>query len=488
MSAETLARWQFGITTVYHFLFVPITIALSLLVAVLQTMWVKSGNERFLRLTKFYGKLFLINFAMGVVTGIVQEFQFGMNWSEYARFVGDIFGAPLALEALISFFLESVFLGLWIFGWDKLPKKVHLATIWLGAIGTLISSIFILVANSWMQNPTGAAYDAEGNLRAEMTDFAAVLLNPVAAATWTHVIFGAFMTAGALIMGAAAYNLVKLNQANGEVADVDDFRWATRFGAWVLIVASVGTILTGHFQGQIMTDVQPMKMAATENLENTESCAGFQIVPGLSVPCVLSFMAWNDAGAEVKGMNDLKSEYDAAVSSGQPLDSRNNLQVTAAAAKAGIYSGEQVDWVPPVWPSFWSFRLMMGLGCLGILIGIIVLVKTKGEKIPNGGKGWSALMLAAPLLPLIASSFGWLLTEIGRQPYLVNGVLSTSAAVSPGVTAVEVGITMVLYTLIYLVFAVVEVSLMLKYTKLGLPKVTEPQVQTDDDAPMSFAY
>ncbi|MDR1833333.1 MAG: cytochrome ubiquinol oxidase subunit I, partial [Propionibacteriaceae bacterium] len=238
MTAEALARWQFGITTVYHFFFVPITIALSLLVAVLQTQWVRTGNERYLRLTKFFGKLFLINFAMGVVTGIVQEFQFGMNWSEYSRFVGDIFGAPLALEALISFFLESVFLGVWVFGWDKLPKKVHLATIWLGSIGTLISSMFILIANSWMQNPVGSTYDPEQG-RAEMTDFVAVLTNPVALVTWPHVIFGAFMTAGGLILGVSGWSLAKAHKVagnaepSGQLAkDIDAHRYAVKFGAW----------------------------------------------------------------------------------------------------------------------------------------------------------------------------------------------------------------------------------------------------------------
>ncbi|MDR1768927.1 MAG: cytochrome ubiquinol oxidase subunit I [Propionibacteriaceae bacterium] len=490
MSAETLARWQFGITTVYHFLFVPITIALSLLVAVLQTLWVRSGDMKFLRLTKFYGKLFLINFAMGVVTGIVQEFQFGMNWSEYARFVGDIFGAPLALEALIAFFLESVFLGMWIFGWDRLPKKVHLATIWLGAIGTLISSIFILAANAWMQNPVGAEYDAAGNLRAEMTSFTDVLLNPVAIATWTHVVFGAFFTAGALIMGVAGWNLVKRNNEHPDSQDVPVYRWATKFGAWVLLVASVGTILTGHIQGQIVTDLQPMKMAASENLQDSATCAPFEIVPGVGVPCVLSFMATNDPGAEVKGINDLKADYDAKLAAGQALDDRNQLQVTAAAAKAGIWGQtDAVDWVPPVLPTFWSFRLMMGLGVLGILLAIFVLVSLRGNKIPAGGKGWTGLMIAAPLLPLFANSFGWLMTELGRQPYVVNGVLSTHAAVSPGVTALELGLTLVLYTLIYGVLAVVEVSLLLKYIKLGLPqRVEEPTVQDDDSAPLSFAY
>ncbi|MCL1838410.1 MAG: cytochrome ubiquinol oxidase subunit I [Propionibacteriaceae bacterium] len=487
MTAEILARWQFGITTVYHFLFVPITIALSLLVAVLQTMWVKSGNVRFLRLTKFYGKLFLINFAMGVVTGIVQEFQFGMNWSEYSRTVGDIFGAPLAMEALIAFFLESVFLGVWVFGWDKLPKKVHLATIWLGSIGTLISSIFILAANAWMQNPTGAEF---ANNRAQMTDLLAVILNPVAATTWTHVIFGAFMTAGALVLGAAGWNLVRVNREHPNSDDVADFRWATRFGAWVLIVACVGVVVTGHIQGQVLTDLQPMKMAAAENLQKTTDCAPFEIVPGLGVPCVLSFMATNDPGAEVRGMDDLAAEYSAKLAAGKPLDDRNQLQVTTAAAGAGIWGQKDaVDWIPPVMPSFWSFRFMMLLGVIGVAIGIYTLVATKGTKIPKGGKGWTAMMILTPLMPLFASSFGWLVTEIGRQPFIVNGVLSTHAAVSPGVTAFEVGMTLVLYTLIYAVFAVVEVNLMLKYIKLGMPHyLREPEVQTDEDAPMSFAY
>ena len=214
MSAETLARWQFGVTTVYHFLFVPITLALSFLVAILQTIWVRTGQERFLKLTKFYGKLFLINFAMGVVTGIVQEFQFGMNWSEYSRFVGDIFGAPLALEALLAFFLESTFLGLWIFGWDRLNKKVHLATIWLAAIGTNISAIFILAANAWMQNPVGFRFNPETN-RAELTNFADVMLNPVFLATFPHQITASWLVAGALMAGIAVWHLHRISRQTG---------------------------------------------------------------------------------------------------------------------------------------------------------------------------------------------------------------------------------------------------------------------------------
>ena len=215
MDQVTLARWQFGITTVYHYLFVPITIALSMMVAVLQTIWYKTGEDRFLQLTKFFGKLFLINFALGVVTGIVQEFQFGMNWSEYSRFVGDIFGAPLALEALLAFFLESTFIGLWIFGWDKLPKKLHLTAIYCAAIGTMLSAVFILAANSWMQNPVGSVFNVESG-RAEIdgvTGFGALFTNPVFVATILHTLTAAYMVAGGLIAGVSAWHLAKLNRA-----------------------------------------------------------------------------------------------------------------------------------------------------------------------------------------------------------------------------------------------------------------------------------
>ena len=225
MDSLGLARWQFGITTVYHYFFVPITIGMAFLVAGFQTAWYRTGKEKYLRLTKYFGKLFLINFAMGVVTGIVQEFQFGMNWSDYSRFVGDIFGAPLAIEGLLAFFLESTFLGLWIFGWDRLSKKVHLATIWIAATGTLLSAYFILAANSFMQNPVGYRYNPVTG-RAELTDFAAVLTNKVALVTFPHTIAGAFITAGGLVLGIALWNLLRHSDR-----DADSFRTAARAGA-----------------------------------------------------------------------------------------------------------------------------------------------------------------------------------------------------------------------------------------------------------------
>ncbi|MDR1512290.1 MAG: cytochrome ubiquinol oxidase subunit I, partial [Propionibacteriaceae bacterium] len=281
MSPETVARWQFGVTTVYHFLFVPLTIALSLLTAVLQTIWTRTGNAAYLRLTKFFGKLFLINFAMGVVTGIVQEFQFGMNWSEYSRFVGDIFGAPLALEALIAFFLESTFLGVWIFGWGRLSKGKHLMAIWLGSIGTFISSIFIIAANAWMQNPVGATFV---NGRAELDGlggFLEVLTNPVFLTQWPHTIAASFVTAGAFITAICLHKLIQAKKADGPEKDLKAFGFGVKFGAWILIAAGLCAVVTGDLLGKQMVETQPTKMSAAEGLAETPEAgkAPFTIVP-----------------------------------------------------------------------------------------------------------------------------------------------------------------------------------------------------------------
>ncbi len=493
MSTETLARWQFGITTVYHYLFVPITIAMSMLVAIMQTIWVRTGDEKMLRLTKFFGKLFLINFAMGVVTGIVQEFQFGMNWSEYSRFVGDIFGAPLALEALIAFFLESVFIGLWIFGWDRLPKKVHLLTIWMAAIGTMISSIFILAANSWMQNPVGARFNPATD-RAEMTSLVDVLLNPVALITLPHVLTAAYMTAGGLILGVAGWHLAKLGKPGTEKQrrDASAYRWATRFGAWVLLAAGAVSMFTGDIQGKIMTEVQPMKMAAAEALWEGEQGAGFSVftigtldgsadVFSIRVPGVLAFLATGDFNGYVEGINDVVRNMESEAFTTSDI----TLQREAADRLATI--GVE-DWVPNVPAAYWTFRFMMGLGFLAMAIGAWVLWVIRKDRVPRPGPLWTGLMLTALLAPLFANSFGWIFTEMGRQPFVVYGVLPTAAAVSPGVSAFEVGLSMTLYTLIYGVLAFVEVGLLLHYIKLGLPDVEEPRVLTDEDAPLTFAY
>jgi len=466
MDALDLARWQFGITTVYHFLFVPITIGMSFLVAIMQTAWVRTGNERWLRLTKFYGKLFLINFAMGIVTGIVQEFQFGMNWSSYSRFVGDIFGAPLAIEGLVAFFLESTFLGLWIFGWDRLPKRVHLATIWLAAIGTLLSAYFILAANSWMQHPVGYEYNAEAG-RAELNDFAAVLTNKVALVTVPHTIFAAFLTAGAFVAGIAMWRLIRRPDEDREA-----FRSALRLGAVTVLIAGVGTAVSGDFQAKIMTDVQPMKMAAAEALYDDAQPASFSIftigslngneeVFSIRIPRLLSFLAEGDPNAEVRGINDIQAEYQQTYGPG--------------------------DYKPNIPVAYWTFRLMIGVGGLAVLAALWMLWATRKGRSPTSR--W--LLLTAvllPFLPLLGNSFGWIFTEMGRQPWIVFGLMPTSAGVSPGTSVAEVITSMSVFTLLYGGLAVVEVGLLLKYIRAGLPKVEPTEPGDSDERPMAFAY
>jgi cytochrome d ubiquinol oxidase subunit I len=483
MEALDLARWQFGITTVYHFFFVPMTIGLTWLVAVMQTKWTRTGDEAWLKLTKLFGKLFLINFAAGVVTGIVQEFQFGMNWSEYSRFVGDIFGAPLALEALIAFFMESTFVGLWIFGWDRLPKKVHLAMIYLTAIGTTISSIFILAANSWMQNPVGAVYR---NGRAELDDFLSLITNPFFLTTFPHTIAASFIVAGGLVAGVAGWWVLK----GGAAPAVEEaWRPAAKLGAWVVLVASVLAIASGHVMAQVEAKYQPAKLAASEGLMKTTTNAPLSIlaIPDgeggansiVEIPGLLSWMAFGSTDAEVKGIDDIRAEY-AATGYARSDGTANALQEGVADTV-----DKTIDPVPSWLVTYYAFRLMVGLGLVGVLFAVIMLVKLRGSGAPTG-KLWTPLMVAVPLWPMLANIGGWVLAEIGRQPWIVYGVLPVQSAVSPTVSAAEIAITMILFTLVYAVVAVLVVKLFLNQIRAGLP---EPVPETDEsDAPLAFAY
>ncbi len=481
MDALDLARWQFAITTVYHFLFVPITIGLTALIAIMQTLWSRSRGtevgEHWLRLTKFFGKLFMINFALGLVTGIVQEFQFGMNWSLYSRFVGDIFGAPLAFEALLAFFLESTFLGLWIFGWDRLPKKLHLASIWLVHLGTVFSAYFILAANSFMQNPVGYRFNEAAN-RAELEDFAAVLFNKVQLVTFPHVLTGAYLTAGGFVMGVALYHLRK--QALDRGPDLAMYRKAVRFGAWVTLVASLGVIGSGDVQGKIMTEVQPMKMAAAEGLYETRVNAPFSVLtigavdgsharPIIEVPGLLSFLGTGSFSGEIKGINDVAAAEQATYGAG----------ATTASA----------SYIPVIWMTYWNFRLMMGAGFLAMLFAAMALWQTRGDRLPTG-RFWKLIAIWTPLLPVLANSFGWIFTEVGRQPWLVNGLMTTESGVSAAVGASSVWITMILFTLLYGGLAVVEIKLLLRYIRPGAVPVAAPKDPADraDDEPLVFAY
>ncbi|QYC42492.1 Cytochrome bd-I ubiquinol oxidase subunit 1 [Nonomuraea coxensis DSM 45129] len=449
MDVLDLSRWQFGITTVYHFLFVPLTIGLSVIVAGFQTAWYRTGKQEYLRMTRFWGRLFLINFAMGVVTGIVQEFQFGMNWSDYSRFVGDVFGAPLAMEGLIAFFMESTFLGLWIFGWDKLPKKVHLATIWLAAIGTNVSAYFILAANSWMQHPVGYRIN---NGRAELTDIWAVLTNSTTLVTFPHVIAGGFLVAGAFVLGVSAWFLMRRRE-------VDVFRPAARVAMVVSLVAAVGVSLSGHWQAQIMTEQQPMKMAAAEALWEDESSAGFSLFAigdvengrnhvNLQIPYGLSLLATNTLDGKVEGVNDIQERYQAIYGPG--------------------------DYRPVVGLAYWSFRLMIGFGMLSALLALAGLWLTRRGRLPAGKWAYRLAMLGIGL-PFVANSLGWIFTEMGRQPWTVFGLMRTAAAVSPGADVPSVAITLVGFTLVYAVLAVIEVRLLIKFIKRGAQEELEPE-------------
>ncbi len=480
MDPLEIARWQFAIVTVYHFLFVPITIGLSAILAGYETAWVRTRNPRYLRLTRFLGKLFLINFAIGVVTGIVQEFQFGMNWSDYSRFVGDVFGAPLAIEGLLAFFLESTFLGLWIFGWDRLSPKLHAACMWLVHLGTLFSAYFILAANSWMQNPVGFRFNPDTG-RAEMNDFAAVLLNKVQLVTFPHVVLSAYMTGAAFVVAVAFWQLTR--RATTE-EDRGMFRGAVRVGAVVVLVSGLGVAVTGDVQGKIMTEVQPMKMAAAEALYETEAPAPFSLFTigsldgseekfTIEVPRVLSFLATGTTDGEVRGINDLRAEYQETY--GQDPG-------------AAYYSAG--DYTPVIPLTYWTFRLMMGLGLLAAAAAAWILWATRKGRTPQG-RAILATAVALPFLPLFANSFGWIFTEVGRQPWSVFGLMTTERAVSPGTTTAEVVTSLTALTLLYGALAVIEVRLLLTAINKGPEPVPEDDDSTDDpesDKPLAFAY
>ncbi|MBI1377986.1 MAG: cytochrome ubiquinol oxidase subunit I [Frankiales bacterium] len=469
MNALDLARWQFGITTVYHFLFVPLTIGTSFLVAIMQTAWYRTGDEKWLKATKFFGKLLLINFAMGVVTGIVQEFQFGMAWSDYSRFVGDIFGAPLAVEGLASFFLESTFLGLWIFGWDRLPKGLHLATIWLAAFGTMLSAYFILAANSFMQHPTGYTYNAQSG-RAELTDFGAVLFQNTTVATFFHVIASAFLVSGVMVVAVSL--LVMMTGRS-----VEAMRKTLTVGVVATVLAGLAVMYTGDVQAKIMVQQQPMKMAAAEALYTTQENAPFSLITignldgseaywSIDIPGMLSFLAtghWTGPESTVQGINDLQ-----------------------AASETKFGPGNYAPYTPLV---FWAFRAMIGLGVLGALWALYVWWRTRKGRLPGARwLRWTAIV--ATLVPLLGISAGWVFTEMGRQPWIVFGLMRTADGVSPTLSTAQVLISLIVFTLLYGGLAVIEVGLLVRAVKIGPPETVEVLDHEDANSgrPLTFSY
>ena len=438
MDPLVLSRLQFAITTIYHFFLVPLTLGLSLLVAIFESRYVATGDETYKRLAKFWGKIFVINYAAGVVTGIVQEFHFGLNWSEYSRFVGDIFGAPLAIEALLAFYLESTFIGVWIFGWDRLPKKVHLAAAWLVAIGSNLSALWILIANSFMQNPVGYAIE---NGRAVMTDFWALVSNPNLPYQFFHVLSAGLATAGFLVLGFSAWHM--LRKSKDQAFFQKAFRWAA-------VYALVGTALVGlvgDLHGKWLGHNQPMKISAAEAIWDTESpSADFIVVAAIDeqnrendfeirIPGALSFLLYNKFTGEVQGLNELQ-----------------------AAAVADYGEG---NYIPPVALSFWSFRVMVGSGLLMALLAFLAVIRPKVKFLQKDF--FLKVLPIAMVLPYLASTSGWILTETARQPWIVYGLLRVQDAVSPNLTGGTVMFSLVLFIL--LLGAVVGVTgwLMYKY-------------------------
>lgn len=449
MDEILLSRWQFAITTTYHFLFIPITLGLSIFIALLETFYVRTKDQRYKQLAKFWGKLFLVNFAMGVVTGIVQEFHFGMNWAEYSRFMGDIFGAPLALEALTAFFLESTFLGLWIFGWDKLSAKMHLACIWIVAFASNLSSFWILVANSFMQNPVGYVLQ---NGRAEMVDFAALLTNPYVLGQFSHTMLSSIATTGILIVAISAYQYLKK-------AHMPLFRISMKAGILFAFVGLFASMGSGHMQAQYIAKEHPMKIAAVEALWNSKDPAPFTIYASIDeqlqqnsneidVPGVLSFMVYNEFSGEIKGIKELQ-----------------------AAAEKTYGAG---DYIPDVTGLFWSFRIMIGAGMLmAALLGAAACLLPKG-RLENAPWLLKALICALPL-PYIANSTGWYITEGGRQPWIVTGLQKLPEAISQNITSTEVWISLIGFSVVYSILAVVSVYVAMKFIRQGPPAAQSQQ-------------
>lgn len=451
MTQLILSRLQFAVVSSYHFLFVPLTLGLGVLVAMMETWYVRTENETYKQMTKFWGKLFLINFAMGVVTGLVQEFQFGMNWSEYSRFVGDIFGAPLAVEALVAFFLESTFLGVWVFGWDRLPKKVHALSIWLVAIASNLSALWILIANSFMQEPVGYVLR---NGRAEMTDFLALITNPHIFYQFPHTVLSGFVTAAFFVMGISAYHLLKKNQ-------LDIFRRSFHLAVIFGLISAFGVAGMGHLQGMHLVEAQPMKMAAAEAHWETENPAGLLLFASideqahkntaeLKIPGMLSFLSYDRFTGEVKGINELQA--------------------------LAVQQYGPGNYIPPVTSLFWSFRIMLTAGMWLLLVALLGLYFYQSNRLEQ--KTWFLKLLLWTIpIPYIANTSGWYMAEAGRQPWIVYGLQKTAAGVSTSVSALSMLIAFTGFLVIYAVLAAADIYLLQKYIKKGPEEVSAEEAQ-----------
>jgi cytochrome bd ubiquinol oxidase subunit I len=444
-----LARLQFATTSIYHFLFVPLTLGLGPIVAIFQTLWHRTGQEHWLRLTRFFGTLFLINVAIGVATGLVQEFEFGMNWSVYSRFVGNVFGAPLAVEGLAAFALESTFLGLWIFGWNRLSPRLHLATIWIVVVGSWLSAYFILVANSWMQHPVGyKIVDGE----AQLTSVWALLSNEFALRAYLHTILAGLIFGSIVVLGVSCWHFLRGH-------DVDLFRNAARVALIVAVPVTALQLVVGNRFGEAVTSAQSMKIAASEAQWNTCQPCSFSLFQiggfskddetpsfSITIPRILSYMATGSFDGQVQGLNQLQRQEERKYG-------RDN-------------------YMPNVRVIYWSMRVMAFAGVVMFLIAALGAWLYWRKKLERARWfQWTALV--AITLPFIAATAGWILTEMGRQPWIVQGLLKTSKANSPSVSTTWLGISLGFFITLYVVLGVVDFVLMRRYARPDLPKPQE---------------
>jgi cytochrome d ubiquinol oxidase subunit I len=460
VSNVDLARLQFGSTSIYHFLFVPVSIGLAFLVALLQTAWYRNGDETYLRLARFFGTLLLINVAIGVVTGLIQEFEFGMNWSEYSKLVGNVFGGPLAFEGLGAFFLESTFLGLWIFGWNRLSKKAHLACIWTVAFGTVLSAAFIMAANSWMQHPVGYTLNSAG--QPVLTNIFALFTNPVFLWSFTHVVLASLVTGAVIMLGVSAWQMRNRQESAA-------FRRTAVISLVLLLLATPLNLFVGSELGVIEGTYQPMKIAAAEALWNTcpSRCAfsAAQIGGGpndetptqiISIPGLLSILATNHIDGEVQGMNQLQAQDVQKYGPG--------------------------DYIPNVFIQYWSMRVMAYLATLVMafaLWGAWLLYRRKLDV-----SRW--FLRIAPWVivgPFLINTAGWMLTESGRQPWIVQGLMKTANGVSPSVSATDIWISLIVFYLIFIAFGVADAWLMLRFGRKPLDHDPIAKL-TDGDPPV----
>lgn len=488
------SRAQFALTACYHWVFVPLTLGLSVIVAIMESIYVAKKDEFWKKTAKFWMKLFAINFAVGIATGIILEFEFGTNWSNYSWFVGDIFGAPLAIEGILAFFMEATFFAVMFFGWNKVGKKFHLASTWLTCIGASISALWILVANAWMQHPAGMEFNPD-TVRNEMVDFWAVALNPVAVSKFFHSVLSGWMTGSIFVIGVSCWYLLRKREVRFAKASI-------RVASVVGIVGTLAVMLSGDSSAVHVAKYQPMKLAAAEGLEDGGERAPFSIVPGIEIPGMLSILATHDINGYVPGINDIlegytDSEGNRVLSADEKKERgdialaafkayRENMETdpeAAAGARKVLeenveyfgygYIKDKEDLVPPVWLVYWPFRIMVGLGCFLLLLMIVVLWAERKDRIASlTWLQWVALC-SIPLV-YIAGQAGWIVAEVGRQPWAIQDLLPVNAAVS-SLSAGAVRTTFFVFVAVFTLFLAIEIRILLKAVRKG-PAVDEPEV------------